>query len=795
MDVVDRGEYEEWILEPGERRKMSMGEDIGTVVENVLIDQTAEGAGLEINTSNVADFTIRNVGWKGKGELEDGASKYHIQAWCTGEGLIENVYMNGKNPNGDGSQMGGVYAGSYHSGHFTLRKSFITGMGNNACYLSSAADGGGAEGTVTVEEAYHRDCGPSIFRIGSPGSAVRDSVGVINDPDGDRGGYIYGGSYNTRMMWFRHCPDLTAENVHLYASAEDVSWTVEGIHAEAWNAEQESKSNCAECVGNVINCEWDSPRKENIGLNGSINYENTGQNPQNILSEGVPMTPEMAARGESEIPDIPELDGSGGNTGGGGSTEYPHTLTVESTGGGLAEWSVTVDGEVRPGPDLEEGGVHDSASGSTAEGRVGPEGGADDVEFNGKITDFSLTGPANVYVNGTQYDVSEMSGLPVSPSAVVSASVNEREVTVDASDSTYQYGNIESYTFSYPMYPEYNTTKNSPTHTFEVTEGQAGTQASVQVTVEAGGMTDTAQTSFTPVVSTPPDAALGVTTDGLTVTLDATGSNEGDGGIDDYVFRVWRPDGESFSSRNSSGTFTFDAQQQGDYTAAVRVSGPEGEDTAQQSFGVSRPNVGPTVSITATANPDEVTLSGDSSVDPDGSITAYQWVVTAPDGASAEYQTSNVTFEPEQTGVYDAQLTVEDDVGATATASAQFTVSQGENEGPIPVINANVQGDSVSLSASESVDPDGSITDYDWIVTDPEGQTTNYNTESVVFTAQRNGVWNVQLTTTDNEGTAGTETASFAVTEDGPQVGDGDTEGDNSLLSLSLLYGASRLLE
>jgi hypothetical protein len=603
------------------------------------------------------------------------------------------------------------------------------------------------------------------------------------------------------MMWFRHCPDLYAENVHLFASPDDASYTISGIHAEAFNAEIEDGSNCAECVGNVIDCHWQGPVLENEGRSGTINYTNLGENPTNILSEGVPMSAEMAARGESVVPDIPELGGGGGTggggTGGGGTDdgtgtggEYPHRLEVESTGGGLAEWSVTVDGSVQATDDLETGGVHDTIGSSSASGRVGPEGGVDAVRFNGEITNFNLTGPANVYVNGTQYSSTEVVGLPVAPSAAVSVDVNEREVTVDASDSTYPYGAITDFEYIYSPYSEYNTSGSSATDSFTAGEGQAGQQWQVEVIASAGGMTDSATATFTPVADSPPDAALGVTTDGMNVTLDATGSNDPDDEIDRYVFRVWRPDGQTFSATNESGTFDFRADQPGDYTAAVRVHGPDNYDDAQQTFSVSRPNVGPSVSLTVSATTDEVTLTGDESVDPDGEIVAYQWVVTSPSGVSRSYQGGSVTFDPAETGTYTAELTVEDDVGATATASAQFTVSERGNVGPTPVINTNVSGDTVSLSAGESVDPDGTVETYEWVVTDPEGQRTTYESESIVFDALRNGRWNVQLTVLDNDGTAGTETAAFVVTEDGPQTGDGSGDG-SGLLSLALLYGAS----
>ena len=108
--------------------------------------------------------------------------------------------------------------------------------------------------------------------------------------------------------------------------------------------------------------------------------------------------------------------------------------------------------------------------------------------------------------------------------------------------------------------------------------------------------------------------------------------------------------------------------------------------------GDSGRNEGPTAEIAVT---DEsgltVSLSGENSSDPDGSLASYTWDVngTSYDGATVSH-----TFD--EAGTYAASLTVEDDGGATATASTELTV-HGGNE-------LKIQGTGVPTNYEFTVD-------------------------------------------------------------------------------------------
>jgi len=76
-----------------------------------------------------------------------------------------------------------------------------------------------------------------------------------------------------------------------------------------------------------------------------------------------------------------------------------------------------------------------------------------------------------------------------------------------------------------------------------------------------------------------------------------------------------------------------------------------------------------------------VYLDGAGSTDPDGSIAAYEWTITAPDGSTAtpECRTCGQTnFVPNATGQYNVTLAVTDGDGATREDTLYITVEAAD---------------------------------------------------------------------------------------------------------------------
>jgi PKD repeat protein len=148
--------------------------------------------------------------------------------------------------------------------------------------------------------------------------------------------------------------------------------------------------------------------------------------------------------------------------------------------------------------------------------------------------------------------------------------------------------------------------------------------------------------------------------------------------------------------------------------------------------------------------PLEVTLEGNASHDEDGIIVDYQWV--ASDGQTVEGAEATLTFESE--GDYEINLIVTDDLGAVNTSeTVLIQVTSSEiSEAPVASFTATpILAEvplTVEVDASESIDSNGEIVDYQWTTSD--GQTASGVTTS--FTFESVGEYDISLIVEDNDG-------------------------------------------
>lgn len=539
VNVTQKDGYEEWKVPKGESVVIRMGD--GDTIENVLIDQTAPGANLYIGApNNPSGWAVRNVGWKGVGYVNDVdgyAGLFHLT--MSGDGVIENVFIDNRT-GGQPTEIGGALLPKHHSGTVECRNTFIAGCGNNAFYGSNPGSDGGNDGAVEFYNCFHRDNTVSQFRMGSPGSVVENCVGIVNDPNGTRGVYPNTTSRRARGVWCRSNSGNTVRNSVMYVSPNDpetvapyMLQSYDGSNAPTEITFENAYGNDDAPEGVVFQRTDGSDFSDPITING---WPKTNGLTMSVLGDGgVPLSPEMAARGERQMPTPPELtseltissdrqkvdyefsvDGSleksdsvaatiddhdqvdGSSVSGhvwGGTDRYqisgtitdfqvdgPATvhlngeeveptglglhrfLKVESTGGGQAEYSVTVDGNLQAG-DLAESG--ERPSGNTVTGHVGPETGTDTFRFVGFVTDFTLDGPANVYVDGQQvdpgavakphvltvrgddgkaeYDVAVSGGL--AKTVEHGATVDDHDAVAGSSASGHVWGGRDSYRF------------------------------------------------------------------------------------------------------------------------------------------------------------------------------------------------------------------------------------------------------------------------------------------------------------------------------------------------------------
>jgi PKD repeat protein len=170
-------------------------------------------------------------------------------------------------------------------------------------------------------------------------------------------------------------------------------------------------------------------------------------------------------------------------------------------------------------------------------------------------------------------------------------------------------------------------------------------------------------------VNQPPTASFGHSTNGLTVSVDGSGSSDRDGTIGSYT---WSWGDSTPAASGATATHTYAAT--GTYTVTLTVTdGGGAKDSVSHDVTVTGPaNQPPTASFTHTESGLTVSVNGSGSSDPDGTIRSYTWKWGDSTGEGAGV---TATHSYGAAGTYTVELTVTDDKGATHTRSATVTVA------------------------------------------------------------------------------------------------------------------------
>ncbi|MGG7465877.1 PKD domain-containing protein [Plantibacter sp. YIM 135347] len=248
-----------------------------------------------------------------------------------------------------------------------------------------------------------------------------------------------------------------------------------------------------------------------------------------------------------------------------------------------------------------------------------------------------------------------------------------------------------------------------------------------------------------------PTAAFTSHATDLSVAFDATGSSDSDGVVSSYAWDF----GDGTTGTGATPTHPYAAS--GDYTVTLTVTDDDGATaTVQHPVTVLAANVVPTAAFTTTANNLTLNTDATTSVDPDGTITAYAW--SYGDGQGGTGATSSHTYTA--AGNYDVTLTVTDNRGATATVTHTVTVSAPVLVPPVASFTTTATDLNVSFDGSASTDPDGSIVSYAWAF----GDGANGIGATVQHSYPATGSYVATLTVTDNSGATGTATKTITVT-------------------------------
>ncbi|CCQ34620.1 chitinase protein [Halorhabdus tiamatea SARL4B] len=257
--------------------------------------------------------------------------------------------------------------------------------------------------------------------------------------------------------------------------------------------------------------------------------------------------------------------------------------------------------------------------------------------------------------------------------------------------------------------------------------------------------------------TTAPIANLSITptvpTVGEAVTLDASDSVASNDSIIGYA---WDLDGDWNYEQSGNATITKQFTDPGNQTIRVRVADSKGgTNTTSQQVRINAP---PVAAFTSNPRPaivnKTVLFTASNSIDPDGSITSYDWDFNNDSNFEASGTTSTQTFDA--SGVYPVTLRVTDADNETNTTSTTITVTDEPLARFTYSPNAPGTGEGISFDASASNDPDGSILSYDWDF-DGDG-TVDGSGESVTHTYYAPYRYNVTLNVTDDSGASNVTT-------------------------------------
>ena len=268
---------------------------------------------------------------------------------------------------------------------------------------------------------------------------------------------------------------------------------------------------------------------------------------------------------------------------------------------------------------------------------------------------------------------------------------------------------------------------------------------------------------------------------GASTVLDAGLSVDLDGTITNHQ---WDFDNDGTYEVGSGGSPTvshvFPAS--GTYTVGLRITDNSGDiaTTTRDVVATQAPVAVVAASPQVTRPGTLVTFDPAGSFDPDvlGSVVSYGWDfdgdgtidLTTPSGAPVTH--SYATF-----GSFPARLTVTDDLGAKGTATVLIDV---HNDPPVAALSISpttvLTGQTVTLSAAGSLDPDGGIAKYEWDLDGNGSYEFNSGTTATITRTFPNRMnVTVRVRVTDSDGA--TATASGPLTVNAPPATPGGGSG------------------
>ncbi|ASK67138.1 hypothetical protein CFK39_09520 [Brachybacterium avium] len=259
----------------------------------------------------------------------------------------------------------------------------------------------------------------------------------------------------------------------------------------------------------------------------------------------------------------------------------------------------------------------------------------------------------------THYGIGKGFGAPTSS---FTATTEDLDVTVDASASSAKGGaTLEQYRWDFgDGSPE--ATGETTAHTYAGT----GTFTVTLTVVDSNRLTATSDQTVT--VTGPniaPNAEMGTSVAGLTVTADGAGSTDPDGQIVSYDWD-W---GDGDSSTGQVASHSYGAA--GFYTVTLTVTDDQGG-TAQTTEQVTVTHADPTAQFSASVSGLSANVDAEGSAASDGATLTYSW--NWGDG-TPDSQGRTASHSYAAGGDYEITLTVTDSLGSSAASAQSVSVT------------------------------------------------------------------------------------------------------------------------
>jgi len=639
-----------------------------------------------------------------------------------------------------------------------------------------------------------------------------------NDPDGSI----------TTYAWSQISGPSTASIVSPANASTGISGLVQGVYVFSLNVTDNAGATNADNVTVTVNPAVNVPPVANAGVSKSITLPVNTATLDGSLSSDADGTIASFAWAQISGPSTSSLTGANTATATAASLlagQYTFELTVTDNSGAISKArvkitvipvsggtqppvanagadqtitlpanSVTIDGSASVAPSgnivsyvwTEKSGPSSVGLSNTAQNTIS--------NLKAGVYVFLLTVTDNNSGTGTDsviITVNSAANLPpvANPGASISLTLPTNTTFLDGTKSYDPDGTIKTYSWTQVSGPNTPTIIGANTatlnlgglivgqYTFQLTvtdNNGASSSAQVKVIVTAAG-------NILPIANAGPDQTI--TSPASSVILNGSASSDPDGTIKSYSWVT--VSGPGAITINNSNTVTPSAVglQIGQYVFELTVTDNSGA-TAKDQVIVNvlppavLPNQAPVANagsnLTITAPENSISLNGTNSFDPDGTITGYSWTqVSGPSAAVISLgNTSTPAVSQLIVGQYVFQLKVTDNNGASGNDQVTVTVNPAVSKVDLPPVANAGPSDSISLpnntfmlNASQSTDPDGTITNYQWqqIGGPNTASSSSMNSPQVTVSGLQSGQYEFQVTVTDNEGATATATMKLMV--------------------------------